>query len=118
MSVWLATGRLVPVAVVEGGEDQPLALARETRFRLEAAAGRLDSNEVTLGDPQMFGVGCCELDPHLRCGRVQLPGAAGLCAGVPVVGGAAGRVQERVVVTGLLVRRHVVTGLEDRPALG
>jgi hypothetical protein len=118
MPVRLRAVRFVPVAVVEGCEDDAFADPADAGSRLEAAARGLDAHEVALLDPHALGVGRRELHPDLRRGRVQLARACGLRAGVEVVGGAAGGEQEWVVVARRLVRRQVVAGLEDRAAVG
>ena len=86
------------------------------RLGLAAARGHLD--HVALGDPEPLGVLRGDLHEGVGRGVVQGLRPAGLGPGVEVVDDPAGGQPERIVVVGLLVRRLVVGGLEDRPAAG
>ena len=108
----------VPVAVVEGDEDDALARAADPCRHDDRAAGRGDANHVSFGDPEPLGIGWEQLRPGRRGRRLQLGCAARLRAGVEVVDGAAGRERERVLAARPLVRCCPLGGLEDRAAVG
>ena len=108
--------RLVPVAVVEGHEDDARADVADPRRRL--ASRRAGTRRATMSPssmPEPVGVRGAISTQASGAARVQLRRAAGLGAGVEVVDDAAGGQQQRVVVVRLLGRRLVLARLAGRP---